>query len=61
VAKALELPKGSIVVFGKGFISYPWFRALGEKGVFFVTRLKQNAIYKVLERRTVNRDTGALL
>ena len=58
VAKALELPKGSIVVFDKGFISYPWFRLLGEKGVFFVTRLKKNAVFKLLERRPVNRKTG---
>jgi hypothetical protein len=36
IAKAPELPKGSIVVFDKGFISYPWFRTLGAKGVFFV-------------------------
>ena len=47
------------MVFDKGFISYPWFRLLGEKGVFFVTRLKQNAVYKLLERHPVNRKTGA--
>jgi FOG: Transposase and inactivated derivatives len=58
VAKALDLPEGSIVVFDKGYISYPWFRSLHEKGVFFVTRLKQNAAYKLLERRAVNRKTG---
>jgi len=58
VAKTLELPKGSIVAFDKGFISYPWFRALGKKGVFFVTRLKRNSVYKVLERRPVNHETG---
>ena len=58
MAKALELPKGSIVVFDKGYISYPWFRLLNEKGVFSVTRLKQNAGYKLLERRPVNRKTG---
>ena len=58
VAKTLELPKGSIVVFDKGFLSYPWFRTLGAKGGFFVTRLKQNAVYKLLERRSVNRETG---
>ena len=57
-AKALDLPKGSIVVFDKGFISYPWFRTLGAKGIFFVTRLKRNAVYKLLERRPVNRKTG---
>ena len=58
VAKTLELPKGSIVVFDKGFISYTWFRLLGEKGVSFVTRLKQNAVYKLLEHRPVDRKTG---
>jgi IS4 transposase len=58
VAKVLELPKGSIVVFDKGFISYLWFRLLGDKSVFFVTRLKQNAVYKLLERRPVDRKTG---
>ena len=46
------------MVFDKGFISYPWFRALGAKGVFFVTRLKRNAVCKLLEHRPVNRKTG---
>ena len=58
VAKALELPEGSIVVFDKGYNNYAWFRMLGEKSIFFVTRLKQNAVYKLLERRPVNRKTG---
>ena len=58
IVNILKLPKGSIVVFDKGFISYPWFQTLGEKGVFFVTRLKRNATYKLLERRPVNRKSG---
>ena len=58
VAKALELPKGSIVVFDKGFINYSWFRILGAKGIFFVTRLKKSATYKLLERRPADRKTG---
>jgi len=58
IAQAMELPKGSIVVFDKGYISYPWFRALEEKTIFFVTRLKRNAVYKLLERRQVRRETG---
>lgn len=58
IAKTLELPKGSIVVFDRGFISYSWFQTLGEKAIFFVTRLKRNAVYKLLERRPVNRKTG---
>jgi hypothetical protein len=58
MSKNLELPKGSIIVFDRGFIDYSWFWRLGTRGVFFVTRLKKNAVYKLLERRPVNRKTG---
>jgi hypothetical protein len=58
MAKSLNLPKGSIVTFDKGYISYEWFRLLAEKTIFFVTRLKDNAVYKLVERRPVNRKTG---
>lgn len=58
IAKTMVLPKGSIVVFDKGYNNYSWFRELGNKGIHFVTRLKRNATYKLLERRPVNRETG---
>jgi len=58
VARTLELPKGSIVVFDRGYFCYFWFRSLGEKGVYFVTRLKDKAVYRLLERRPVKRKTG---
>ena len=58
MAKTLELHKGSIVVFDKGFIDYSWFRFLGQKGVYFVTRLKKNAVFTLLERCPVDRKTG---
>jgi len=58
LAKTLKLPKGSIVVFDKAYVSYPWFRTLIASGVHFVTRQKKNAVYKVLERRPVNKKQG---
>ncbi|TVM16450.1 IS4 family transposase, partial [Oceanidesulfovibrio indonesiensis] len=58
LAKTLRLPKGSIVVFDKGYVSYPWFAMLIASGVHFVTRLKKNASYKVIERRPVNKKQG---
>ena len=58
IARTMVLPKGSIVVFDKGYNNYSWFRELGNKGIHFVTRLKRNATYKLLERRSVNRETG---
>ncbi len=53
-----ELPKAAIVVFDKGFLSYPWFRSLGERSIILVTSLIRNAVYKVLSRCAVNRKTG---
>jgi IS4 transposase len=58
MAKSLNLPKGSIVTFDKGYINYAWFRLLAQKTIFFVTRLKDNATDRLVERRPVNRKTG---
>lgn len=51
-------PKGSIVVFDKGYVDYGWYKSLTDQGVFFVTRLRPNAIYRVEERRPVDRSKG---
>lgn len=58
MVRSLTLPKGSIVTFDKGYTNYVWFCLLCAKGLFFVTRLKKNAIYTLIERRPVNRKTG---
>ena len=43
-ARSLELPKGSYVVFDRGYTDYTWYQDLCSDGVFFVTRLKSNAV-----------------
>jgi Transposase DDE domain/Domain of unknown function (DUF4372) len=53
VARNLRLEPGTIVVFDRGYTDYDWFAALDADGVFFVTRLKENADYGVVERRPV--------
>ena len=53
VARTLRFEPGTIVVFDRGFTDYAWFAALDADGVFFVTRMKDNADYGVLERRPV--------
>jgi hypothetical protein len=58
MAKALSLPKGSIVTFDKGYINYAWFCLLCAKNLFFVTRLKKKARYTVIERWPVDRKLG---
>ena len=54
--RKFAFPKGSIVAFDKGYVDYGWYKSLTDKGVFFVTRLRPNSIYKVVERRSVNKQ-----
>lgn len=58
IAKLLNLPKGSIVVFDRGYNDYNWFRQLCKSDVFLVTRLKVNARFRVIERNRTDRATG---
>jgi transposase len=53
VARSLRFEPGTIVVFDRGYADYDWFASLDAEGVFFVTRMKDNADYGVVERRPV--------
>jgi hypothetical protein len=53
VAKTLRFAPGTILVMDRGYVDYAWFATLILQGVFFVTRLKANAVYTVLGIREV--------
>ena len=53
VAKTLRFAPGTILVMDRGYVDYAWFATLILQGVFFVTRLKDNAVYTVLGTRDV--------
>lgn len=44
----LEVEKGGIYVFDKGYVNYQKWNDWTEEGVFYVTRLNENADYQVL-------------
>lgn len=58
MGKLLQFPKGSIVAMDRGYNDYSWYKELTDKGIFFVTRLKSNAKYRVVKRANVNTETG---
>ncbi len=45
----LEAEKGAIYVFDKGYVKYQKWKEWTEMGVYFVTRLNDNADYQVIE------------
>ena len=58
--RKFDFPKGSVIVFDKGYVDYEWFKTLTDKGIFFVTRLRANAIYEVLEEYAIKAGSGVL-
>jgi len=49
VARSLEFPSGTILAMDRGYVDYLWLDELEQQGVFFVTRLKDNAAFSVEE------------
>ena len=56
--KTLHFPKASIVVCDRGYNDYGWYNELTNQGVFFVTRLKSNAKYRIIKRQKVSSKQG---
>jgi Domain of unknown function (DUF4372)/Transposase DDE domain len=53
VARLLRFESGTILIIDRGYVDYAWFARLTTDGVWFVTRLKDNAVYAVVETRAV--------
>ncbi len=60
VARKVPLAPGSIIAMDRGYNDYKLFNSWTENGIFFVTRLKENADYEVVEERTVPRNRNIL-
>lgn len=53
VARTLKIPPGSVIVVDRGCVDYELFYYWTKQGVWFVTRLKANAKYRVIKRLPV--------
>jgi hypothetical protein len=53
IARKVPLPPGSIVTMDRGYNDYKLFASWTENGIYFVTRMKDNADYTVVEERLI--------
>jgi hypothetical protein len=60
IARQLRFEAGTIVVCDRGYIDYGWFQSLTEAGVFFVTRMRRDMVYRVVEERAVPQNRQVL-
>lgn len=56
IARSLHFTPGTIIVFDRGYVDYEWFRSLSQQKVWFVTRLRETAKYRVVQDRAVARS-----
>lgn len=60
--KLWEIPyqRGDALTFDRGFNNYQYYNKLCEDGVIFVTRLKTNAVYQEVKKRSV-KEGGTIM
>lgn len=60
VARRFNLKPGSIVAFDRAYNDYTLFSQWTDNGIYFVTRLKDNAVYRIIENRSVPQNRNIL-
>lgn len=60
IARKMCFSAGTILAIDRGYTDYAWFSQLTSDGVYFVTRMKDNADYIVVEDRAVPHRVGLL-
>jgi Domain of unknown function (DUF4372)/Transposase DDE domain len=60
VARTLRFEPGTILAIDRGYIDYDWFAKLTRQEVYFVTRLKENAVYQVKAEFQVPQNRNVL-
>ena len=60
VAKSIDYQPGSMICMDRGYTDYDWWEELTRKGVYFVTRLKSNAVYDEIRRRAGRRSKNII-
>lgn len=60
IARTLEFPAGSVIAIDKGYYDFSLFRKWTKNRIWFVTRLKKNAAFEVVEDRAIPK-TGNIL
>jgi hypothetical protein len=58
VARELRFAPGTMLVFDRGYVNFPWLAQLNASGVLFVTRLMRHIAYQVCAERPLPQHRG---
>jgi len=60
VARTMRFAPGTILAIDRGYNDYEWFRELTQEDVYFVTRMKEKAVYDVQEEVQVPKNSNVV-
>jgi IS4 transposase len=60
VARRLRFAPGTILAIDRGYVDYEWFRELTQEEVYFVTRMKEGAVYEVQQEVQVPQNSNVV-
>jgi len=60
VARTLRFAPGTILAIDRGYNDYEWFRELTQEEVYFVTRMKEKAVYEVKEELEIPQNSNVV-
>lgn len=60
VARTLRFDPGTILAIDRGYIDYEWFRDLTQGEVYFVTRMKEKAVFVVQQELEVPQNSNVI-
>lgn len=62
LSEVFRLPKGSIITFDKAYVDYEQYEAFTQSSIWYVTRLKDNALYQARQEFDIpdEADSGVL-
>jgi IS4 transposase len=60
VARTIRFDPGTILAIDRGYVDYEWFRELTQEEVYFVTRMKEKAVYEVKEELEVPKERNVV-
>jgi IS4 transposase len=60
VARTLRFESGTILAIDRGYVDYEWFRELTQEEVYFVTRMKEKAVYEVKEELQLPQNSNVV-
>ena len=60
VAKTMPFEPGTIVVMDRGYTGFHFFEALTERGVYFITRMRNDLVYGIAQKRPLPQNRNVL-